>query len=1054
MDTIEQNESTRVDDLIRKRRDESDARDIIKEVERLASFEGQQRYRWIWELLQNARDEAGAGVSIKCFLNDQFFVFSHNGKPFKSDHLIALTLRSSTKPLDGGDGNAGKFGTGFVTSHLLNRIVEISGVHGNEEGQRRFHHKLDRTGSDLNLMMESLTTSIKSIKQIDTRAPEPIIDHWNSFTYGLNDTSLEIAKGGINQLKSNLAFALLVNEKTIKSVTVIDNGIERKLTINKSASSVGDLCFVELIDDQEPNSQIGLLYKYYDDLIIAIPAKKEILGFSLIGLNGAARLFKELPLIGTEDFVIPTIIQHKLFMPTEPRDGVRTKRVIADGTESDPIAERNRTAFSEYLTAFPDFLNKLIDGNVEDLHYIAHTGMSADVDKYYGRVWLETEVQNKIRAELLKHKLVMTASGMPIKIEEALFPDAEATVVSLLHELMVEIFPEKTPDQNSYLEWNKIINQDNHLWPKGIMVNIQTLVERMPGRSQLLDIFTSEEKVNEWLQKLVNYIELTKNERLGIDHPIYPTQSNGLATQSIVFHEVDLNERFKSVALGLGRNVANELLPKDFKAFAVQKFNVKEFLNDLNDRIGKLKLNEVKPEELQAVLDICSTFESSRSPKREDWYDIIRRLFHDKINGKSTISLPEEYSWDSAEKWAVKYVAASIESSGTFESLKEKFSEGEDLFKWLNDFIAFAFRNDDTKAAFDYNIVLTQNGKFNKYVDGIYCENAPDDFLPILKTQYKKQDGFGDPAGFLVHSGIKNSNLRIVGIEVLTRPLDDLFKDTTAENQVKDGQKYHELFLILKELTEADRWAKLFPIFTEKQPILFIKAFGAGSSVSRLMKIKKTIDEMEKLASLSLSADQLKQLDDAAKIIGNPQSLIDHAKALAKLAEEIRWRQNVGGAAEDAFLEALKHAHPSFAQPENPDNGKDFVIKIGEDKYSIEIKSAIEGKETVKMSLRQGEDAFNEKEHYALCVISRPSGTLTDKAHFIDHAKFVTDIGFQIGEKVVEYQDGLSKIGGDDNVSVELDSKSGFVNIRKAVWENGITFHQFIDVLKIYFHIL
>src|SRR5262245_17573 len=95
---------SRVDNIIDNRRNESDARDILKEIEMLSLFEGRHKYRWIWELLQNARDEAGDGVEVVCSIDGNNFSFEHNGKPFLTDHLIALTLRSSTKPLDGNEG--------------------------------------------------------------------------------------------------------------------------------------------------------------------------------------------------------------------------------------------------------------------------------------------------------------------------------------------------------------------------------------------------------------------------------------------------------------------------------------------------------------------------------------------------------------------------------------------------------------------------------------------------------------------------------------------------------------------------------------------------------------------------------------------------------------------------------------------------------------------------------------------------------------------------------------------------------------------------------------
>lgn len=1047
---------SRVDNLIDRRRDESDARDIIKEVERLGSFEGQHRYRWIWELIQNARDEAGDGVEVICLKEGDRFIFKHNGKPFFSDHLIALTLRSSTKPLDNSNGNAGKFGTGFVTSHLLNKRVKVTGVHQNEEGQRRFIHTLNRTPTDLPQMMESLALSIQNIREIDKITPEEITDPWNCFEYELSPACADIASGGIKQLELNLTFALLINRNSLKSVKIIEENKSRTLRIHITTNTVGDINFVQLVNDSVPESKIGLLYKEYGKLIIAIPAEVQNDKYNLIAIGESAHLFKELPLIGTEDFTIPNIIQHGDFKPTEPRDGVRTKHVSQDENDVDPIGKSNRDAFVDYINAFPNFISQLVNGEVQHLHLLAESGFPQDPDKNYSSKWLKNDLQNPIRKELLKYKLVKTAGGQAILIGEAYFPYCQDALIKDLHSLLAALFPDKVPDEGSYLDWTRIISQENENWPANIMVDIEKLVKTITGIDTISEQLKTIEAVNEWLQNLVWLLEQSQNERLGNEYPIYPTQAGSLSLQNDVFKEVDLDDQFKFISKGLGRDLQSELLPKNFKSKFVQEFDIKEFLNDMNGTIGTLKVEAATEEQIQAIIDICCTFKPSRAERREVWFDLLNRLLPNKVKGKVVLEFKEDYNWDSAEKWTLKMVSLLIQEAGKLETfIEEHFDEEATALKWLNDFLAFVYRNEENKIALEQNIILTQDGIFKKYTDKIYQENNSLEFEPLLKKLFKNQSGFEDPASFLVYKGIFNTNLRITDVSILTRPIDDLFKDSSVEDKVKEGLEYHDLFMALKEFTESERGAKLFPLFTEKQPILFIKAFGAGSSVGRLMKIRKPIEEMEKLAALSLSADQLKQLDDAAKSIGNVQSLIDKANQMAEYAEEVRWRQDVGAAAEQAFLDALAEAHPHFIEPENPDNGKDFVIRIGSLEYSIEIKSAIENKESVKMSLRQGEDASKEIGHYSLCVISRPFGTLTTKDQFVKKAKFVTDIGEQIGDKVINWRTGLSKIESADNVSVELDSKNGYVNVRKATWDDGgIDFDSFIIVLKKYFKII
>ena len=55
--------------------------------------------RWIWELIQNAKDAKNKSgkVKIKQELNDQYFISSHNDDAFTLKELHSLVDQYSTK---------------------------------------------------------------------------------------------------------------------------------------------------------------------------------------------------------------------------------------------------------------------------------------------------------------------------------------------------------------------------------------------------------------------------------------------------------------------------------------------------------------------------------------------------------------------------------------------------------------------------------------------------------------------------------------------------------------------------------------------------------------------------------------------------------------------------------------------------------------------------------------------------------------------------------------------------------------------------------------------
>lgn len=1037
-----------------RQRDESDARAIINEVERINTLEEVHRFRWIWELVQNARDEAGEGVDIICELTENFFSFSHNGQPFLNEHLLALLRKTSTKPIDGAKGNTGKFGTGFVTSHLLNKIVTITGIHQNEFGDRKFEFVLDRHATTLTDMQQAISQGIENIEHIDGLPASEVLARVHSFRYELTKGSYEIAEGGIKQLETNLPFAMLVNGK-IRTLNIKDPTGERLYHAKVEDNKVGNLSFIRLEDKNGTSDPGGLLFLKIGQMIIAVPAidKGHI---SLLRINQQARLFKDLPLIGTETLYIPVILQHNSFLPTEPRDGVRT-RVSLDVDEDEDIhALTNRRAFKEFVEVFPKFLEEIVKGEVRNQHLLAESGLPTNVEAYYGKEWYTEHVQQPIREAIKSHDFVRTISGNSIPIEKAVFIKCESEYQHDFYNLVSKWFPEQCPNEESYEDWVRIISQESGNWPEGIIIDINKLVSDVADKVKISEFNMDEATAIAWLQELITYLEMTKQASIGHDSAIYPNQDGKLVLQNNVFHDIGIDSRFKQISNGMGRRLEEKLLPKQFEAKFVEDFDEKEFLIDLNTNIGKISIHEATQEEIQAVVAICCSFRKTKAERRDQWFELLNELLPEMASEKVIVEVNEDYQFEPAEKCSLKYVCSLIEKSESVELFAEKYFEtsSEKALQWLNRLYDFVFRNEENKAAaLVYKIVPTQDGFFKKYTEEIFREND-NQFDDIIKDLYKQYTDCGDPREFLVNTAIKSTYIRTTPLQKLTKVIDEIFNDRDSEDKVKEGLKYHDLFLKLKEWTDKrEATAKdYFSIFCSKRPVLYIKAFG-GEKFSRLLKLNKSVEEIEQLDMLKLSADELKKLDDAVAKLGNSEQLLDKAKEMIDYAELIRWRQAVGDAAEQAFLDAIGEAESKFLNPDNPDNGKDFVIKLNGKEYSIELKSAVEGKETVKMSIRQGEFAVKEKDHYALCVISRPSGQLTRKEQFIAKARFVTNIGELIGDKVENWRSGLQKLDMDGDIRVELDSRTGSVNIRKGVWKDNKNFHQFVNYLKDYFEI-
>ena len=84
--------------------------------------------RWVWELVQNAKDSIVGdkdrdSVDIKIIVEGDSYKFLHNGSPFTMGTLTALLYKFSEGKRNDSE-STGRFGTGFLTTHSLSKIVK------------------------------------------------------------------------------------------------------------------------------------------------------------------------------------------------------------------------------------------------------------------------------------------------------------------------------------------------------------------------------------------------------------------------------------------------------------------------------------------------------------------------------------------------------------------------------------------------------------------------------------------------------------------------------------------------------------------------------------------------------------------------------------------------------------------------------------------------------------------------------------------------------------------------------------------------------------------
>src|SRR5574344_1826001 len=134
--------------------------------------------RWIWELCQNAKDVCNSSGKVKINIeydeNQKKVFFRHNGKAFSMGNILSLINQSSSKDRnDGSERKSGKFGTGFITTHLLSEIVNISGILESDSGYSNFNISLDRRGKEKSEIIDAMEKAVDDLKE---STPVDILD--------------------------------------------------------------------------------------------------------------------------------------------------------------------------------------------------------------------------------------------------------------------------------------------------------------------------------------------------------------------------------------------------------------------------------------------------------------------------------------------------------------------------------------------------------------------------------------------------------------------------------------------------------------------------------------------------------------------------------------------------------------------------------------------------------------------------------------------------------------------------------------------------------------
>ena len=527
------------------------------------------RKRWIWELLQNARDARDPNgnkliVEVE-YRTEEKLIFLHNGRGFKPNEIAHIVKSGTTKDSD--EKTQGKFGRGFLTTHLLSSTVDIAGLLETDKEEKWFDFPLERNHKPQKALVKSLKQSqdafIGSI-QIDKPAiPDPFT---TQFIFPIHKSGAkEAVKSGLDALEQCAPYVIAFNPE-FSSINI--KRPDRTLCFEYLPSDVSQIGQITVSENKngEFSKRQYLLTSSEKKTSIAVPI--ELNGDSSISssVENTPRLYSAFPLVGTDSYNFPAVINNPGFSLPPERDGIQL-----DGGDSASL--NNKTIVEESCEMLVRLLKDTASkhGNHEHLHRWAKI---PNVDRRAFQT--ESELKNCLKnliEQIIHADVLLTQSGELTTPKNARLPEVENEGnVEVLWDLMNDWkeYREKLPRRDETVGWYRAVKSWQDVYGTGPtemripMTNVRRLVALFANRCSCLEDLQNElqEGVSEvdWLNRLYTFLrdnELFDNKMR--KQCIFLDQDNRFRQLNQLHQDVFGDEKLKDIAELLGWPIKSEL---------------------------------------------------------------------------------------------------------------------------------------------------------------------------------------------------------------------------------------------------------------------------------------------------------------------------------------------------------------------------------------------------------------------------------------------------------------------------------------------------------------
>lgn len=679
--------------------------------------------RWIWELIQNAKDTIAKNpnrneIKVRIEIEGDIVRFRHDGDPFTAVARLALLYKYSDGKTRGE--STGRFGTGFLTTHCLSKIVDIeSNMFGDDDKLCGFSVTMYREGEG-----EELRNGLKKMRE-SAKYYDTLYD-WTTYTYHIStENGYKAIRLGVENFHENIAQTMLFC-KELASVELINNGVTTRIIRMPQVDKGNGIIEASFKVEGERNYTRKFLYlpylehseelskRYNKNRSIRLDVAIEVdEANNIVSHTGMTSYFCVLPLVGIESQLDePLIVNSPDFEPEAERQSILLSgskiRENSDNIISDTGI--NQLIYERIFPLYKILLNYAVNNKLGNLYLFANGLKTAKKHKDLDSDWYFSNVISKYREILLNTNLFEDENGqINRKISDCIFvKEKDNTEEQIVYKLLESLYPSKLVKDNH--NWAHILWKDDiNLWDlKSLCLDITE------KKNWYLINLTKNTVLKDWFNEFLSQV-LKVNELLLKEYALLPNMNGDFMKRNA--------ENFKQgenittfiidLLLKLGKDVKPTLLHDDIKTVTLDsKYNPQSYSADINKLIKSFIDNVSSQNKLHNVLPLLSVLPTDTEKykpefisQRKDFFYIAKSLFSltDAISTENNNLLTG--AWSELDTWFVTYVLQTLKNLGDLSKLPEGLGA-----QWLNDSLK-SLKVEISKLN-TYEVLPNQKGKF------------------------------------------------------------------------------------------------------------------------------------------------------------------------------------------------------------------------------------------------------------------------------------------------------------------------------------------------------